>query len=49
MSSKPPIMLSTSGPEGDHKGGEVLAHGIPEEIAAVEASFTGQFLKEYLI
>ena len=37
------------GPEGGHKGGEVLAHGTPEEIAAVKASFTGQFLKEYLI
>ena len=37
------------GPEGGHKGGEVLAHGTPEEIAAVEVSFTGQFLKEYLI
>ncbi|MCY3740614.1 MAG: excinuclease ABC subunit UvrA [Candidatus Poribacteria bacterium] len=37
------------GPEGGHKGGEVLAHGTPEEIAAVEVSFTGQFLKEYLV
>ena len=37
------------GPEGGHKGGEVLAHGTPEEIAKVKASFTGQFLKEYLI
>ena len=37
------------GPEGGHKGGAVLAHGTPEEIAKVKASFTGQFLKEYLI
>ncbi len=37
------------GPEGGHKGGEVLAHGTPEEIAKVKASFTGQFLKEYLV
>ena len=37
------------GPEGGHKGGEVLAHGTPEDIAKVKASFTGQFLKEYLI
>ena len=37
------------GPEGGHKGGEILAHGTPEDIAAVKASFTGQFLKEYLI
>ena len=36
------------GPEGGHKGGEVLAYGTPEEVAAVEGSFTGQFLKEYL-
>ena len=36
------------GPEGGHKGGEVLAHGTPEEIAKVRASYTGQFLKEYL-
>ena len=37
------------GPEGGHKGGEVLAHGTPEEIAKVKASFTGQFLKEHLV
>ena len=36
------------GPEGGHKGGEVLAHGTPEEVAAVKTSFTGQFLKGYL-
>ena len=37
------------GPEGGHKGGEVLAQGTPEEIAKVKASYTGQFLKGYLI
>ena len=37
------------GPEGGHKGGEVLAHGTPEDIAKVAASYTGQFLKEYLV
>ena len=37
------------GPEGGHKGGEVLAQGTPEEISKVKASYTGQFLKEYLI
>ena len=36
------------GPEGGHKGGEVLAYGTPEEVAAVKASFTGRYLKEYL-
>ena len=37
------------GPEGGHKGGEVLAQGSPEEVAKVKASYTGQFLKEYLV
>jgi excinuclease ABC subunit A len=37
------------GPEGGHKGGEVLAQGTPEEITKAKASFTGQFLKDYLI
>ncbi len=37
------------GPEGGHKGGDVLAQGTPEEIAKVKASYTGQFLKEYLV
>ena len=36
------------GPEGGHKGGEVLACGTPEGVAAIDTSFTGQFLKEYL-
>ena len=36
------------GPRGGHKGGQVVAYGPPEEIAAVETSFTGQFLKTHL-
>ena len=36
------------GPEGGHKGGRVLAHGTPEEVATVDASYTGQFLRDYL-
>jgi excinuclease ABC subunit A len=36
------------GPEGGFRGGEVVATGTPEEIAAVTASFTGRFLKEML-
>ncbi len=36
------------GPEGGHKGGEVLAQGTPEKVAGVQASYTGRFLKEYL-
>jgi excinuclease ABC subunit A len=36
------------GPEGGEAGGEVIAAGTPEEVAAVEDSFTGQFLREVL-
>jgi excinuclease ABC subunit A len=32
------------GPEGGHKGGELIACGTPEEIAACKASYTGKFL-----
>ena len=34
------------GPEGGDEGGEVVATGTPEEVAAVEASYTGSFLAE---
>ena len=36
------------GPEGGDGGGTVIACGTPEEVAAVDASYTGQYLKEYL-
>ena len=36
------------GPEGGDGGGYVVASGTPEEVAAVEGSYTGQYLKEYL-
>lgn len=36
------------GPEGGEEGGYVIATGTPEEVAAVEASYTGQFLKGIL-
>ncbi|HEU0178452.1 MAG TPA: excinuclease ABC subunit UvrA [Blastocatellia bacterium] len=36
------------GPEGGHAGGEVVATGAPEEIAACKRSHTGRFLKERL-
>jgi excinuclease ABC subunit A len=36
------------GPEGGHKGGEVIAQGQPEEIVEVPDSYTGQFLRPYL-
>ena len=32
------------GPEGGKRGGQVLAEGTPEEVAAVADSYTGQFL-----
>jgi excinuclease ABC subunit A len=34
------------GPEGGEAGGELVAAGTPEDIAAVDASYTGQFLRE---
>jgi excinuclease ABC subunit A len=36
------------GPEGGHAGGEVVATGTPEDIAACKASHTGRFLKSHL-
>jgi excinuclease ABC subunit A len=36
------------GPEGGEAGGEVLAVGTPEDVAAVDRSYTGQFLREIL-
>jgi excinuclease ABC subunit A len=36
------------GPEGGHKGGQLIACGTPEEIAACTASHTGKFLAEVL-
>ena len=36
------------GPEGGEKGGTIVAQGTPEEVAQVEESYTGQFLKKML-
>ena len=36
------------GPEGGDRGGFVVATGTPEEVAATEGSYTGQYLKKYL-
>ncbi|MEP4487047.1 MAG: excinuclease ABC subunit UvrA [Halioglobus sp.] len=33
------------GPEGGSGGGQIIATGTPEDVAAVKGSFTGQFLK----
>lgn len=37
------------GPEGGSGGGKLLAAGTPEEVAEVTQSFTGQYLRKYLI
>lgn len=36
------------GPDGGDKGGNLVACGTPEEVAACKESVTGQFLKKYL-
>lgn len=36
------------GPEGGDGGGEIIAQGTPEQVAATESSFTGQYLKKLL-
>lgn len=36
------------GPEGGDRGGEIMATGTPEQVAKVEGSYTGQFLKKIL-
>jgi len=36
------------GPEGGDEGGYVVAQGTPEQVAAVDESYTGQYLKRYL-
>lgn len=37
------------GPDGGEAGGYIVAQGTPEAIAAVPASFTGQYLKQALV
>jgi excinuclease ABC subunit A len=34
------------GPEGGEEGGEIVATGTPEQVAAVDGSYTGRFLAE---
>ncbi len=34
------------GPEGGDRGGEIIAEGTPEQVCQVDASYTGQFLKD---
>ncbi len=37
------------GPEGGDGGGQIIARGSPEEVAATPKSYTGQYLKKYLL
>jgi excinuclease ABC subunit A len=36
------------GPEGGQRGGELIATGTPEQVAKVQGSYTGEFLKPML-
>ena len=36
------------GPDGGDKGGEIIAEGTPEMVAAIAASYTGKFLADIL-
>jgi len=36
------------GPEGGHRGGQIIAEGTPEQVAAMPQSHTGQFLARLL-
>lgn len=36
------------GPEGGHRGGQVVCAGTPEKVASVAKSYTGQYLKKEL-
>jgi excinuclease ABC subunit A len=35
------------GPEGGERGGQIIAHGTPEQVATVSGSYTGQFLARH--
>ncbi len=36
------------GPEGGERGGKIVAKGTPEDVARVEKSYTGKYLKKVL-
>jgi excinuclease ABC subunit A len=46
--SRSPTTSSTSAPKGGAGGGEVVAAGTPDEVAACAASHTGRYLKQAL-
>ena len=37
------------GPEGGDKGGTVIAKGTPEEVSESPVSYTGRYIKKYLM
>lgn len=37
------------GPEGGFKGGQIVATGTPEQVAKTKKSYTGHYLKPYLV
>ena len=45
---KPADWILDLGPEGGDEGGEIIAQGTPEQVAATEGSYTGQYLKKLL-
>ncbi len=36
------------GPEGGDRGGEIVAIGTPEEVCAMDSSYTGQYLRPFI-
>jgi excinuclease ABC subunit A len=36
------------GPEGGAEGGKIIAEGSPEQVAEIEHSYTGKFLKNLI-
>jgi excinuclease ABC subunit A len=36
------------GPEGGEHGGEIVAEGTPEELASIDESHTGRYLRDLL-
>ena len=45
---KPADHIIDLGPEGGNRGGTIVAQGTPEEVALVEGSYTGQYLRALL-
>ena len=48
MKNKVADYIIDLGPEGGDEGGSLVFAGTPEDCAACEASYTGQFLKQIL-